>query len=79
MEPSGDDGGFATYHSLEVLVRESYGLTHPLQVSLLRAGSNHTYLVQSANGRFVLRQYGRTWRSPADIHYEIDLHDANRT
>lgn len=51
----------------------AYGLTPPLRCELLRAYTNDVYTVTAPEGRFVLKVYGRTWRTEPEIRYEIDL------
>src|SRR4051812_2347700 len=52
---------------------ESYGLARPVRCELLRSYTNDVYSVQSPTGRFVLKVYGRGWRTAAEIRYEVAL------
>lgn len=49
-------------------------------VSLLRAYTNGAYLIETEEERFVLKLSGASWRTDAEIRYEIDLlnHRASR-
>jgi Ser/Thr protein kinase RdoA (MazF antagonist) len=51
---------------------EKYHLEAP-QCSLLRAGINHSYLVNDAEQRFVFRIYSLGWRSETEIREELRL------
>jgi Ser/Thr protein kinase RdoA (MazF antagonist) len=51
----------------------SYGLARPVACELIRSYTNDVYAVQSPDGRFVLKVYGRGWRTGPEIGYEVDL------
>jgi Ser/Thr protein kinase RdoA (MazF antagonist) len=51
----------------------SYGLPRPVACELLRSYTNDVYAVESPDGRFVLKVYGRGWRSGPEIRYEVAL------
>jgi Ser/Thr protein kinase RdoA (MazF antagonist) len=51
----------------------SYGLARPVTCELLRAYTNDVYRLESPDGRFVLKLYGRGWRTAPEIRYEVSL------
>src|SRR4051812_33294945 len=63
----------ADLDDLRTLVAVNYPVGSADDCQLLGRGTNTTYLVSSAQARYVLRLYGRHWRSRADILYEVDL------
>ena len=50
-----------------------YDIGQPVTCRLLHRGLNDTYLVTTAEVRYVLRVYRYQWRSLDDILYELDL------
>ena len=59
--------------SLADFVEKAYAIGPPLSCELLLPSMNDTYLVTSADRRYVLRVYRASWRSAGDIAYELDL------
>ena len=61
----------------EVLV--DYDIGSGVECRLLVHNLNDTYVVSTDAGRYILRVYqaprasGRSWRTEADVHYELDL------
>jgi Ser/Thr protein kinase RdoA (MazF antagonist) len=51
----------------------SYGLARPVTCEMLRSYTNDVYQLESPDGRFVLKVYGRGWRTAAEIRYEVSL------
>jgi Ser/Thr protein kinase RdoA (MazF antagonist) len=58
---------------LSGLLAGSYGLTRPVGCRLLRAYTNDVYMVSSPDERFVLKVYGRGWRTEPEVRYEVAL------
>jgi Ser/Thr protein kinase RdoA (MazF antagonist) len=52
---------------------ERYNLEGPIICQLLRSYTNDVYLVQAANRRYVLKVYGKGWRTEAAIRDELAL------
>ena len=50
-----------------------YGLARPVACALLRSHTNDVYEVRTAHERFVLKVYGRGWRTGPEIRYEVAL------
>lgn len=59
--------------ALGVYLQEQYPLAAPVSCELLSAGLNDTYLVHTAQGRFVYRLYRPSWRSEAEVCWEMAL------
>lgn len=60
---------------LSIWLQHQYGLSAPLEVSLLRTYTNDVYLVASPEEKYILKVYGLSWRSEEEIQYEIHLLD----
>ena len=60
-------------HALTNWLASHYSLPQPLTCELLRAYTNDVYEIKTGQDRFVLKVYGKDWRSEADIRYEIAL------
>jgi Ser/Thr protein kinase RdoA (MazF antagonist) len=58
---------------LKDFLQEKYNLHTSVQCQLLKAGINHTYLVQTSENTFVFRVYSFLWRSELEIQEEIKL------
>lgn len=54
-------------------LRKNYSFNSPPKVSLLRAYTNDVYLIELSGEKFVLKIYGKNWRSQDEINYEIEL------
>lgn len=54
-------------------VAASYELPGSVACRLLRAYTNDVYTVTSGGERFVLKVYGRDWRTESEVRYELDL------
>ncbi len=52
-----------------------FNLPDAAEVRLLRAYTNHVYLVETREERYVLKVYGAGWRHDSEIQFEIDLLD----
>jgi Ser/Thr protein kinase RdoA (MazF antagonist) len=65
--------------SLQENVLTHYALGNPVTCRLLIHGFADHYLIQTPEGRFVLRVYqapratGHSWRTASEIRYEVDL------
>src|SRR5215216_5002241 len=59
--------------ALLALVLPDYQIGAPTECKLLGGGLNDTYLVKTTGEQFILRAYRATWRSVADIQYELDV------
>lgn len=62
--------------SADALLREvsrTHGIQSPLACRLVQPGANHTYLLTARRQRYVVRVYGRNWRTMSDILHELDL------
>ena len=53
-------------------VLPNYSISTPIDCKLLGCGLNDTYLVKTIEEQVILRAYRATWRSVADIGYELD-------
>jgi Ser/Thr protein kinase RdoA (MazF antagonist) len=58
---------------LEAIVSGMFHLDGIPEVSLLRAYTNDVYRVWAGDHRFVLKVYGKEWRTDGEIRYELDL------
>lgn len=67
----GEDADTAAF--LSSVVALNYDIGPLVDWTVLHRGTNDTYLLVTAQGRYILRRYGRDWRSSAEISYEIDL------
>jgi Ser/Thr protein kinase RdoA (MazF antagonist) len=54
-------------------VLPNYMISTPIDCKLLGCGLNDTYLVKTVDEQVILRAYRATWRSAADIGYELDV------
>jgi Ser/Thr protein kinase RdoA (MazF antagonist) len=54
-------------------VLPDYDIGAPIDCKLLGRGLNDTYLVQTADDKYILRAYRTGWRSMPDIGYELDV------
>jgi Ser/Thr protein kinase RdoA (MazF antagonist) len=54
-------------------IGREYALGRPVACELLRSYTNDVHAVQSPLGRFVLKLYGRGWRTEPEIRYEVAL------
>ncbi|MCE5237971.1 phosphotransferase [bacterium] len=57
--------------SLVEALQPHYPLARNASCQLIQDGLNTHYLIESLQGRYVLRLYRRGWRTPADIAYEL--------
>jgi Ser/Thr protein kinase RdoA (MazF antagonist) len=57
--------------ALAVRLEAGYELDAVTACRFLHRGLNDSYLVETANGRYVLRVYRAGWRTPDEIAYEI--------
>ncbi len=60
---------------LVLWLREQYDFLATPEVSLIRSYTNDVYLVGQGDHKFVLKIYGRGWRTSDEIRYEIELID----
>lgn len=61
-------------HALIQHVLPEFGIGPVAECRFFSGGFNHTYRVTAAEGRvYYLRAYRRTWRTLADIQYEMDV------
>ena len=51
----------------------AYDIGAPLRCKLLQRLLNDTYLVETGQGKYILRVYRAGWRTEADIRYELDV------
>ncbi len=51
----------------------AYNIGAPLRCKLLQRLLNDTYLVETEQGKYILRAYRASWRTEADIRYELDV------
>ncbi len=51
----------------------TYDIGAPLSCKLLQRLLNDTYLVETRQGKYILRVYRAGWRTEADIRYELDV------
>lgn len=58
---------------LASFINEKYALGNETECRILRAGINHTYLVNSRSGKFIFRIYSLNWRTLTEINEEINL------
>lgn len=54
-------------------LKEKYNINGNIHCSLIRAGVNHTYVLESEDRRFVFRVYSLDWRTMPEIEEEIRL------
>jgi Ser/Thr protein kinase RdoA (MazF antagonist) len=54
-------------------LKDTYNLNGDVRCSLIRAGVNHTYMLQSGDQRFVFRVYSLGWRTRLEIEEELKL------
>lgn len=60
-------------NSLSEFIKIKYGLGERPICRLLKAGINHTYLVNTSDGKYVFRIYSFNWRTKGEILEEIRL------
>lgn len=58
---------------LALFVQEKYNFSRNTICSLLKAGINHTYLVNDGQEKFIFRIYSLNWRTKTEILEEIRL------
>jgi len=58
---------------LTAYLQDTYNFTAGTNCSLVRAGINHTYLVNTGEQKYVFRIYSCNWRTEAEIGEEIRL------
>lgn len=58
---------------LGIFLQEKYSFDKNTQCHLLKAGINHTYLVENQNEKFIFRIYSLNWRTKNEILEEINL------
>lgn len=58
---------------LAIFLREQYAFGECARCRLLRAGINHTYLVQDGSAQYIFRVYSLDWRTQTEIEEEIRL------
>lgn len=58
---------------LALFLQEEYELGKDLRCRIIRAGVNHTYMVDGETGKYVFRVYSLGWRSRTEIAEEIRL------
>ena len=56
---------------LATFIQENYSFTSTPTCKLIRTGINHTYLVATAETKFVLRVYSYLWRTEIEITEEL--------
>jgi Ser/Thr protein kinase RdoA (MazF antagonist) len=59
--------------ALLATVAEEYAIGSPVECTVLRANRNDTYLLKTTNDQYILRVYGTSWRTEAQIRFELDL------
>ncbi len=57
---------------LASLLQKEYGF-HQVECRIIRTGINHSYIVTTPEGKYVLRVYSFQWRSKLEIEEEIKL------
>ena len=55
------------------IILPAYDIGAPLRCKLLQRLLNDTYLVETGQGKYILRVYRAGWRTEADIRYELDV------
>lgn len=58
---------------LAIFLQEEYDLDENTQCFLIKAGINHTYLIQAGRKKFIFRIYSLNWRTRTEILEEIRL------
>lgn len=58
---------------LALFLQEKYDLDENTQCNLLKAGINHTYLINDGKEKFIFRVYSLNWRTRGEILEEISL------
>lgn len=62
--------------ALRNVILPAYEIGTPLQCKLLQCLLNDTYLVETEQGKYILRVYRAGWRTEVDIRYELDVLNA---
>lgn len=57
---------------LSLFLREKYDLREQVTCQLIKAGVNHTYLVNDGADKFVFRVYSLNWRTKLEIEEELN-------
>ena len=60
-------------HHLGLFLQKKYLFSPDIHCRIIRAGVNHTYLVEDGAGKFVFRVYSLNWRTEQEISEEIRL------
>src|SRR5688572_4932459 len=64
--------------ALEKWIAEHYGF-HEVVCRLIKTNANHTYLVESSEGQYVLRIYNHRLRTRSEVSEELKLLDLLRS
>jgi len=59
------------YKDIEPYIKQ-YNIGELLEFNFIRTGLNYSYLIQTTNGKYILRIYRNQWRNIEDISYEVD-------
>lgn len=54
-------------------LNENYSLGKILEIELIRSYTNNVYKIVTATNKYVLKIYGKGWRTSDDIHWEVEL------
>jgi Ser/Thr protein kinase RdoA (MazF antagonist) len=59
--------------ALLAYIGRAYGIPSPASCELLLPSMNDTYLLTASDRRYIVRVYRASWRTAAEIAYELDL------
>ncbi len=59
--------------ALADMIEAAYGLSHPIQITLLRAWTNDVYAVSGNDAHYILKVYRAAWRRSPDVAWEVAL------
>jgi len=59
------------YKDIEPYIKQ-YNIGELLEFKFIRTGLNYSYLIETTNGKYILRIYRNQWRNKEDICYEVD-------
>jgi Ser/Thr protein kinase RdoA (MazF antagonist) len=58
---------------LAILLQQNYGLGNDTTCRIIKAGVNHSYIVNDGDNKYVLRVYALNWRTETEIMEELKL------
>lgn len=73
MKPFPASSAILSSIHLTQFVRDTYNFSNAITCRLLKAGINHTYLIEDGAAKYIFRIYSLNWRTVEEISEEIRL------